>query len=72
MSNFVYRISTAQEWEELQKNGSTFGGELDKSSGFIHLSKLEQVNFCAFIIFPIQFLFSFFFVLIGIGCKLML
>ena len=40
---FVYRISTAKEWEELQKNGSIFGGDLDKSSGFIHLSKLDQV-----------------------------
>ena len=40
---FVYRISTANEWEELQKNGSVFGGELDKSSGFIHLSNLHQV-----------------------------
>ncbi|ESW35207.1 hypothetical protein PHAVU_001G215600 [Phaseolus vulgaris] len=44
MSNFVYRISIAQEWEELQKNGSTFGGELDKSSRFIHFSKLDQVR----------------------------
>ncbi|KAL9430550.1 hypothetical protein AB3S75_025857 [Citrus x aurantiifolia] len=41
---FVYRISTASEWEELQKNGSTFGGELDKSSGCFHLSKLGQVQ----------------------------
>ncbi|XP_024020056.1 uncharacterized protein LOC112091226 [Morus notabilis] len=41
---FVYRISTAQEWEELQKSGSTFGGQLDKSSGFIHLSSLSQVR----------------------------
>ncbi|XP_054802519.1 uncharacterized protein LOC129306151 [Prosopis cineraria] len=41
--NFVYRISKASEWEELQRNGSVFGGELDRSSGFIHLSKLDQV-----------------------------
>ncbi|XP_038682093.1 uncharacterized protein LOC119982677 isoform X2 [Tripterygium wilfordii] len=41
---YVYRISTAAEWEEFQKNGSIFGGELDKSSGFIHLSKLDQVQ----------------------------
>ncbi|GLT53389.1 hypothetical protein SLA2020_266610 [Shorea laevis] len=41
---FVYRISTSKEWEELQKNGSTFGGELDKSSGFIHFSSLHQVQ----------------------------
>ncbi|XP_016709994.1 uncharacterized protein [Gossypium hirsutum] len=41
---FVYRISTAEEWEALQKNGSVFGGDLDKSSGFIHLSSLHQVS----------------------------
>ncbi|GMY17109.1 putative dihydroorotate dehydrogenase [Fagus crenata] len=41
---FVYRISITKEWEELQKNGSIFGGELDKSSGFIHLSNLHQVQ----------------------------
>ncbi|MED6195037.1 hypothetical protein PIB30_034371 [Stylosanthes scabra] len=41
---FVYRISTAKEWEVLQSNGSILGGELDKSSGFIHLSKLNQVR----------------------------
>ncbi|MBA0741454.1 hypothetical protein Gogos_014607 [Gossypium gossypioides] len=41
---FVYRISTAEEWEALQKNGSAFGGDLDKSSGFIHLSSLHQVK----------------------------
>ncbi|XP_059437679.1 retrovirus-related Pol polyprotein from transposon TNT 1-94 isoform X1 [Corylus avellana] len=39
---FVYRISTAKEWEEFEKTGSIFGGELDKSSGFIHLSSLHQ------------------------------
>ncbi|GMN52247.1 hypothetical protein TIFTF001_021393 [Ficus carica] len=41
---FVYRISTAEEWEEFQKSGSTFGGLLDKSSAFIHLSNLSQVQ----------------------------
>ncbi|TKY61679.1 hypothetical protein E2542_SST11530 [Spatholobus suberectus] len=49
MSDFVYRISTTKEWEALQSNGSVFGGELDKSSGFIHLSKLDQVNFMLFV-----------------------
>ncbi|XP_021893917.1 uncharacterized protein LOC110811578 isoform X2 [Carica papaya] len=39
---FVYRISTAIEWEELQKNGSTLGGDLDKSTGCFHLSNLDQ------------------------------
>ncbi|XP_062084112.1 uncharacterized protein LOC133790472 [Humulus lupulus] len=41
---FVYRISRAEEWEELQRNSSTFGGDLDKSSCFIHLSDLHQVQ----------------------------
>lgn len=45
MGDFVYRISTAKEWEELQTSGSTFGGDLDKSSAFFHLSKLDQVYF---------------------------
>ncbi|XP_011079510.1 uncharacterized protein LOC105163010 [Sesamum indicum] len=41
---FVYRISTAQEWEELQRTRATFGGDLDKSTGCFHLSKLHQVQ----------------------------
>ncbi|KAL4587580.1 hypothetical protein LXL04_000452 [Taraxacum kok-saghyz] len=41
---FVYRISTADEWSELQTSKCTFGQQLDKDSGFIHLSKLNQVK----------------------------
>ncbi|KAE9464118.1 hypothetical protein C3L33_03952, partial [Rhododendron williamsianum] len=41
---FVYRISTAEEWEALQRNGSTFGGELDQTTGCFHLSNLHQVQ----------------------------
>lgn len=55
---FVYRISTAEEWEEFQKSGSTFGGLLDKSSAFIHLSNLSQVPTPQF---------SFFFFFLGIA-----
>ncbi|KAA8543007.1 hypothetical protein F0562_021498 [Nyssa sinensis] len=44
VEEFVYRISTAEEWEALQRTGTSFGGELDKSSGFIHLSNLHQVQ----------------------------
>ncbi|KAL2510462.1 hypothetical protein Adt_16062 [Abeliophyllum distichum] len=40
---FVYRISTWEEWEDLQRNGATVGRDDDKSSGFIHLSRLDQV-----------------------------
>ncbi|CAN1353103.1 hypothetical protein LINPERPRIM_LOCUS43029 [Linum perenne] len=42
--NFVYRISTAAEYEKLQKDGSTHGGEIDTSSRFIHLSDLNQLG----------------------------
>ncbi|XP_051141625.1 uncharacterized protein LOC127258715 [Andrographis paniculata] len=43
IADFVYRISTAQEWDELQSTGATFGGHLDKSTACIHLSSLHQV-----------------------------
>ncbi|XP_010456112.1 PREDICTED: uncharacterized protein LOC104737597 [Camelina sativa] len=42
--DYIYRISTDQEWEEFKKNGSSLGGELDKSTGCFHLSKLDQVQ----------------------------
>ncbi|XP_016443364.1 uncharacterized protein LOC107768738 [Nicotiana tabacum] len=42
--DFVYRISPLEEWELLQKTGSTFGGKLDRTTGYIHLSKLDQVQ----------------------------
>nr|TKV92811.1 hypothetical protein SEVIR_9G185200v2 [Setaria viridis] len=41
---FVYRISTADEWAELQGAGATLGGDLDRSTGCIHLSDLNQVK----------------------------
>ncbi|XP_057509725.1 uncharacterized protein LOC130792249 [Actinidia eriantha] len=41
---YVYRISAAEEWEALQRTGSSFGGELDKTTGCFHLSKLHQVQ----------------------------
>ncbi|KAK4750903.1 hypothetical protein SAY87_004385 [Trapa incisa] len=41
---FVYRISTAEEWERLQKEGCTYGGDLDRSTGCFHLSRLSQVQ----------------------------
>ncbi|KAL6504975.1 hypothetical protein OROGR_024792 [Orobanche gracilis] len=42
--DFVYRISTAEEWEELRTTGATLGGSLDKSTACFHLSKLDQVQ----------------------------
>ncbi|KAL6846449.1 hypothetical protein ACP4OV_023897 [Aristida adscensionis] len=42
--SFVYRISAADEWAELQRTGATLGGDLDRSTGCIHLSDLAQVK----------------------------
>ncbi|XP_037480821.1 uncharacterized protein LOC119358322 [Triticum dicoccoides] len=41
---FVYRISTGEEWAELQRTGGTLGGDLDRSTGCFHLSDLAQVT----------------------------
>lgn len=41
---YVYRISTAEERELLQKEGFTYGGDLDRSTGCFHLSRLSQVQ----------------------------
>ena len=41
---FVYRISTGDEWAELQRTGGTLGGDLDRSTGCFHLSDLAQVK----------------------------
>ncbi|KAH9625219.1 hypothetical protein KSS87_019915 [Heliosperma pusillum] len=41
---YVYRISTADEWRELQSTGFTFGSNLDKSTSCFHLSNLNQVR----------------------------
>ncbi|GAA0148708.1 hypothetical protein LIER_08078 [Lithospermum erythrorhizon] len=44
----VYRISSAKEWEDLQRNGSILGGHLDKSTACIHLSTLNQKETTSF------------------------
>ncbi|VAH38334.1 unnamed protein product [Triticum turgidum subsp. durum] len=41
---FVYRISTGEEWAELQRTGGTLGGDLDRSTACFHLSDLAQVT----------------------------
>ncbi|CAL9063737.1 uncharacterized protein LOC135620602 [Musa acuminata AAA Group] len=41
---FVYRVSNSGEWEELQRTGATLGGSLDRRTGCIHLSDLDQVR----------------------------
>ncbi|XP_021769984.1 uncharacterized protein LOC110734233 isoform X1 [Chenopodium quinoa] len=41
---YVYRISTAKEWDDFQVNAHTFGADLDKSTACFHLSTLSQVQ----------------------------
>lgn len=41
---FVYRISNAEEWKRAQEEGGLWGGQMDRDSGFIHLSSEEQVS----------------------------
>ncbi|KAH8947880.1 hypothetical protein BDL97_11G067000 [Sphagnum fallax] len=40
---FVYRICPAEEWKDAQSASALAGGQLDLSSGFIHLSTSFQV-----------------------------
>lgn len=41
---FVYRISPEDEWAAAQAAGALQGGQLDTTSGYIHLSTAAQVN----------------------------
>ncbi|KAJ4809378.1 Pre-mRNA-splicing factor SYF2 [Rhynchospora pubera] len=43
-SQWVYRISVGEEWDELQQKGSSLGGDLDRTTRCIHLSDLNQVK----------------------------
>ena len=59
-NDYVYRISTAEEWAELQTSGSTFGRQIDKSTGCIHLSNLHQVRLTgnSMCLYRLPFLFA--------------
>eukprot|EP00243_Klebsormidium_subtile_P006629 TRINITY_DN2852_c0_g1_i2.p1 TRINITY_DN2852_c0_g1~~TRINITY_DN2852_c0_g1_i2.p1 ORF type:complete len:124 (-),score=21.30 TRINITY_DN2852_c0_g1_i2:70-441(-) len=39
----VYRISNNEEWKRAQEEGGLWGGQMDRDSGFVHLSSEEQV-----------------------------
>lgn len=45
---FVYRISPEDEWAAAQAAGALQGGQLDSTSGYIHLSTAAQVIYCSF------------------------
>ncbi len=49
---FVYRICPAEEWKDAQSASALTGGQLDLSSGFIHLSTSFQVRTYYFTITP--------------------
>ncbi|GAQ82586.1 hypothetical protein KFL_001160200 [Klebsormidium nitens] len=40
---FVYRISNVEEWKRAQEEGGLWGSQMDRDSGFVHLSSEEQV-----------------------------
>ena len=44
MKKFVYRVLFNKEWERFQKDRIYKGNELDKISGFLHLSNKQQLN----------------------------
>ncbi len=39
----MYKIFRADEWAELQQNGTTLGAPIDLSDGYIHFSTAEHV-----------------------------
>ncbi len=43
MTDFIYRIATAEEWRQAQAAGRYAGRELDLRDGYIHFSTAAQV-----------------------------
>lgn len=45
MSDLVaYKILTAEEWAEFQRDQIFYGSQVDKADGFIHLSTADQLE----------------------------
>ncbi len=40
----IYKIFRAEEWRDLEENGSSRGAPVDLADGFIHFSTAEQVG----------------------------
>jgi uncharacterized protein (DUF952 family) len=40
----IYKVCTAEEWAEAQRNGKFVGSEVDLRDGFIHFSTREQLD----------------------------
>ena len=44
MKSFVYRILNPEEWIDFKKKKVFYGNDLDKKSGYIHLSHKKQLK----------------------------
>ena len=44
MNSYVYRVLHPEEWADFQKTKVFNGNDLDKESGFIHLSQKKQLK----------------------------
>ena len=44
MNSFVYRILHPEEWDDFRKKKVFYGNDLDKKSGYIHLSEKKQLE----------------------------
>ena len=44
VSSFVYRVLCLKEWADFKEKKVFYGNDLDKESGFIHLSKKNQLQ----------------------------
>ena len=44
MNSFVYRILHLDEWDDFKRKKVFYGNDLDKKSGYIHLSEKKQLK----------------------------
>ena len=44
MNSFVYRILHREEWDDFKRKKVFYGNDLDKKSGYIHLSEERQLE----------------------------
>jgi|TARA_B100002051_G_scaffold227632_1_gene223815 uncharacterized protein (DUF952 family) len=44
VNSFVYRILHPDEWDDFKRKKVFYGNDLDKKSGYIHLSEKKQLK----------------------------
>merc|ERR1711991_113105 len=44
VNSFVYRILHPKEWDDFRRKKVFYGNDLDKKSGYIHLSEKKQLE----------------------------